>query len=93
MPYPGGPPQAPWAAPALPMGADGGALGGRRVGGRRLDGEENEGAVGRKQLSECDLGDGWEDYQVHRDPEEVRSSALRMGANLIRYAMGGADGS
>ena len=42
---------------------------------------------------ECDLGDGWEDYQVHRDPEEVRASALRMGANLIRYAMGGADGS
>ena len=41
---------------------------------------------------ECDLGDGWEDYQVHRDPEDVRESALRMGANLIRYAMGGADG-
>ena len=41
---------------------------------------------------ECDLGDGWEDYQVHRDPEEVRQAALQMGANLIRYAMGGADG-
>ena len=41
---------------------------------------------------ECDLGDGWEDDQVHRDPEDVRESALRMGANLIRYAMGGADG-
>ena len=41
---------------------------------------------------ECDLGDGWEDYQVHRDPDDVRESALRMGANLIRYAMGGADG-
>ena len=41
---------------------------------------------------ECDLGDGWEDYQVHRDPEEVRLEALRMGANLIRYAMGGAGG-
>ena len=40
---------------------------------------------------ECDLGDGWEDYQVHRDPEEVRRAALQMGANLIRYAMGGAD--
>ena len=36
--------------------------------------------------------DGWEDYQVHRDPEEVRLEALRMGANLIRYAMGGAGG-
>jgi len=41
---------------------------------------------------ECDLGDGWEDYQVHRDPEEVRQASLQMGANLIRYAMGGADG-
>lgn len=41
---------------------------------------------------ECDLGDGWEDYQVHRDSEEVRRLALQMGANLIRYAMGGADG-
>lgn len=41
---------------------------------------------------ECDLGDGWEDHQVHRDPEEVRLEALRMGANLIRYAMGGAGG-
>ena len=41
---------------------------------------------------ECDLGDGWEDYQVHRDPEEVRLEALRMGANLIRYSMGGAGG-
>ena len=40
---------------------------------------------------ECDLGDGWEDYQVHRDPEDVRRAALQMGANLIRYAMGGAD--
>jgi hypothetical protein len=41
---------------------------------------------------ECDLGDGWEDYQVHRDPEEIRRAALQMGANLIRFAMGGADG-
>ena len=41
---------------------------------------------------ECDLGDGWEDHQVHRDPEGVRLDALRMGANLIRYAMGGAGG-
>ena len=41
---------------------------------------------------ECDLGDGWEDYQVHRDPEDVRLEALRRGANLIRDAMGGAGG-
>ena len=28
---------------------------------------------------ECDLGDGWEDYAVHRDPEAVRRRALEMG--------------
>ena len=35
---------------------------------------------------ETDLGDGWEDQEVHNDPEEVRQKALRMGANLINYA-------
>ncbi len=35
---------------------------------------------------ECDLGDGWEDPQVHKDPEEVRMKALKMGANLVTYA-------
>ncbi|HNB31859.1 MAG TPA: DUF4159 domain-containing protein, partial [Saprospiraceae bacterium] len=35
---------------------------------------------------ECDLGDGWEDQEVHKDPEEVRLQALRMGANLIHFA-------
>lgn len=34
---------------------------------------------------ECDLGDGWEDPEVHKDPEEVRIKALRMGANLVQY--------
>lgn len=35
---------------------------------------------------ECDLGDGWEDPDVHNDPPEVRAQALRMGANLVQYA-------
>ena len=35
---------------------------------------------------ECDLGDGWEDPAVHRDPESVRQSALQMGANIIQLA-------
>lgn len=35
---------------------------------------------------ESDLGDGWEDADVHRDPEAIRILALRMGANLIQYA-------
>lgn len=35
---------------------------------------------------ECDLGDGWEDPEVHRDPEAVRLKALQMGANIVSYA-------
>jgi hypothetical protein len=38
---------------------------------------------------ECDLGDGWEDYEVHKNSEETRTKALRMGANLIQYALMG----
>ncbi len=34
---------------------------------------------------ETDLGDGWEDAEVHKDSEETRLKALRMGANLIQY--------
>jgi len=34
---------------------------------------------------ECDLGDGWEDEEVHNDPFEVREKALKMGANIIKY--------
>ena len=36
---------------------------------------------------ESDLGDGWEDAHVHGDSEEVRRQALRMGANIILYAL------
>jgi hypothetical protein len=35
--------------------------------------------------SECDLGDGWEDAEVHNDPKDVREKALKMGANIINY--------
>jgi len=35
---------------------------------------------------ECDLGDGWEDPEVHNDPENKRIEALKMGANIIKYA-------
>jgi hypothetical protein len=34
---------------------------------------------------ECDLGDGWEDQDVHSDPKDVREKALKMGANIINY--------
>ena len=31
---------------------------------------------------EADLGDGWEDPDVHSDPEGKRLEALKMGANI-----------
>ncbi len=34
---------------------------------------------------QSDLGDGWEDAEVHNDPEEARLKALQMGANIIQY--------
>lgn len=34
---------------------------------------------------ECDLGDGWEDPEVHKDPPEKRKAALQMGANIIKF--------
>lgn len=36
---------------------------------------------------ESDLGDGWEDPEVHNNPEEVRRKALQMGANVILYVI------
>jgi hypothetical protein len=34
---------------------------------------------------ECDLGDGWEDPEVHNDPVSVREKALKMGANIVNF--------
>lgn len=36
--------------------------------------------------AECDLGDGWESYEVHKDSPEAHEKALKMGANIISYA-------
>ena len=36
---------------------------------------------------ESDLGDGWEDASVHNDPKSTRTTALRMGANIIHYVL------
>ena len=36
---------------------------------------------------ESDLGDGWEDSSVHNCPEELRENALKMGVNIIYYAL------
>ncbi len=35
---------------------------------------------------ETDLGDGWEDQEVHKDPQDKRIQALRMGANIVKFA-------
>jgi hypothetical protein len=37
---------------------------------------------------QSDLGDGWEDFEVHHDPPEKHEAALRMGVNLFAYAVG-----
>lgn len=36
--------------------------------------------------AECDLGDGWESYEIHKDSPETHEKALKMGANIISYA-------
>ena len=34
---------------------------------------------------ETDLGDGWEDWEMHKDSEETRLKALKMGANILQF--------
>jgi hypothetical protein len=36
---------------------------------------------------QCDLGDGWEDPDIHNDPPEKREAALQMGINIILYCL------
>ena len=36
---------------------------------------------------ESDLGDGWEDREVHNDSQNIRILALKMGANILQYAL------
>ncbi|OLC67950.1 MAG: hypothetical protein AUH78_27430 [Gemmatimonadetes bacterium 13_1_40CM_4_69_8] len=36
---------------------------------------------------QTDLGDGWEDPEVHHDTPELHEAALRMGVNLFTYAV------
>lgn len=40
---------------------------------------------------ESDLGDGWEPPEVHHDPPEKREAALKMGTNIMVYAMTAPD--
>ena len=34
---------------------------------------------------ESDIGDGWEDEEVHNDSDHIRQKALQMGANILEY--------
>jgi hypothetical protein len=36
---------------------------------------------------ETDLGDGWESPEVHGDSPDARDKALKMGANLVQFAL------
>jgi len=38
---------------------------------------------------QADLGDGWEDPDVHEDPPEKRTAALKMGTNLVVWRLRG----
>jgi hypothetical protein len=40
---------------------------------------------------ECDLGDGWESFEVHKDSPDIHLKALKMGANIVRYALTGGE--
>ncbi len=38
-------------------------------------------------LYESDIGDGWDDPDVHGNPPEKREAALRFGTNIIHWAL------
>ena len=44
-----------------------------------------EGRIALLYTYECDLGDGWEDPEIHNDPSSIREQALKMGANIFNY--------
>ncbi len=46
-----------------------------------------DGRVVLYYVYESDIGDGWEDPQVHNDPPEKRDAALKMGMNILVYAL------
>lgn len=40
---------------------------------------------------QSDLGDGWEDEDVHNDPPELREDALKMGSNIVIWRLRGGE--
>ncbi len=53
----------------------------------RLYGLFYEGRLVAALTHEADLGDGWENPEVHKDPPEVRELAFKMGVNLLCYVL------
>lgn len=47
----------------------------------------HEGRIVVLYTYECDLGDGWEDLDVHQDGIEKHTQALKMGTNIFLYAL------
>lgn len=46
-----------------------------------------EGRLALLYTFESDLGDGWEDTSVHNDTKTKHSEALRMGLNILEFAL------
>jgi hypothetical protein len=46
-----------------------------------------DGKIALLYTYETDLGDGWESPAVHNNPEDVRQKALKMGANILQFAL------
>lgn len=38
---------------------------------------------------ESNLADGWADPEIHKDPQSIRELALKMGTNILLYAING----
>ena len=47
----------------------------------------NKGKIMVLYTFESDLGDGWEDAKVHNDSQKIRNDALKMGTNIILFAL------
>lgn len=53
-------------------------------------GLELDGRIAVLFTHESDLGNGWEDPEVHGDPPALREQALRMGVNVFAWFLEGA---
>ena len=47
----------------------------------------NEGKLMVLYTYESDLGDGWENPNIHGNPQKLHEKALKIGTNIILYAL------